>query len=104
MIAIENGWEPTWIAGPAVFVAVLIGVTVFASPFATYAVLASGVIATASGPAPTGIAGPATRVRRLIGVTVLSRLFTTYTVQAAGPAIDAVAVAVACGPPLRLIV
>jgi len=51
------------------FVAVLMGVTVLSSKFAAYAVLSSGVIATANGNPPTEIEEPGALVAVSIGVT-----------------------------------
>jgi hypothetical protein len=56
--------------GPAVLVAVSIGVTVPDVVFATKAVLPLGVMAMAPGSRPTVMAGPGLFVAVLIGVTV----------------------------------
>lgn len=60
---------PTVIAGPAVLVAVRIGVTELVPPV-TYTVLPLGVIAMPKGWFPTVMAGPAVLVAVRIGVTV----------------------------------
>ena len=70
LTTIAQGSEPTGIAGPAVIVAVSIGVTVSEPLLATYAVRPSGVSAIASGPEPTRIAFPALCVLSGTGVTV----------------------------------
>ncbi len=96
VIAIATGSFPTGIAVPAVFVAVLIGVTLpFTSEllpsFTTYAVAPSGVMAIAAGASPTGIGVPAVLVAVLIGVTVSLSRFATYAVHAGAGAAPATA-------------
>ena len=77
MIAIPEGINPTVIAVPVAFVAVLIGVTVLLPLLATYTVFPSGVIASWTGKWPTAIAAPAMFVAVSIGDTVsLSTLAT----------------------------
>ena len=71
-IAIACGLSPTFaMTAPAVPAATSTGVTESSVAFATYAVLPSGVIATADGPAPTAIAVPRALLAVSIGVTAL---------------------------------
>jgi hypothetical protein len=65
-----TGPLPTLIGGPALPVMMEIGVTVPSPLLTTYAVLLSGVIATAQGMFPTGIGLPAVLVAVKMGVTV----------------------------------
>src|ERR1700733_13020765 len=84
-----QGSAPTWMGGPAVLVAVAIGVTVPEVRFTTYAVALSGVIAIADGLPPTWIGRPAVLPAVSIGVTVprplpLVCVLATYTVLPSG--------------------
>jgi hypothetical protein len=75
--AIAAGSWPTGIAGPAVLVAVWIGVTVSESWFSTYAVVPPGATAITLGSSPTAMGLPTDPAEVLIGVTVPAPLAPT---------------------------
>src|SRR3954452_9073195 len=81
-MAMPSGPGSVAIAGPAVFVAVSIGVTEVELKFATYAVLPSGVIATPTGADATTIGAPAVLVLVSISVTRSLNVLVTYAVCA----------------------
>src|SRR5271165_4398799 len=77
VIAIHSGSMPTLIDLPGSFVAVLIGVTVSETEFATYSVFPSGATTLAAGLRPTLIGFPALLVAVVIGVTVCAAKLAT---------------------------
>jgi hypothetical protein len=83
-MAMDMGYLPTVIGGPAVPLAVVIGVTVPEVVLTTYTVLPLGVMAIAAGSRPTVMAGPGLFVAVSMGVTVPEAPFTTYAVLPSG--------------------